>query len=271
MQLKLKSTPIIMQDFSIVGIKKQWEWQEFNKDKKPCLNGQNKCSSTACENCCDNFKRWVVAGTPEFPGRKTETRRTRGLDEVNADPDGWGFNEFRELEGNLYALFEMIDSRGEYHSRLIKCPYGQVGDELWVKEAYNDGFVNAIGDNVIAYEADVDNPEWLVGHEEYKKRKWKSPLFMPKAASRIRLEITSIKVERVQDITEEGALREGVFYDGKYKYWVIGDTDKHAMYCDKEFGAVHLFNQVFIDLHGEELLAKNPWVWVIQFTVKSFA
>lgn len=132
--------------------------------------------------------------------------------------------------------------------RVIKCPYGVIGDRLWVRETwkFND------------FETDPDYPafckdakpkyiyaedsKFYGGHYEEMKP-WKSPLFMPKEASRITLEITNIDVQRVQDITPADARREGfvdveAFRDG----W-----DKIHKNCP------------------ERLWDESPWVWVIEF------
>lgn len=109
----------------------------------------------------------------------------------------------------------------------VKCPYA-VGMRLWVKETYlltvdeptfsggefpdtvrsifhHEGIEKAIEEEWIIYRADNPNPDL-----DSDRAVWKSPLFMPREFSRILLEITEIRVERLQEITEEGAIREGM-------------------------------------------------------------
>lgn len=85
------------------------------------------------------------------------------------------------------------------------CPYGQVGDHLWVKETFAK-FVKGCPQGV-SYRADHLDPK---GDGPAHPITWRSPLFMPRSLCRLTLEIVSIKVERLQDITDEGALAEGV-------------------------------------------------------------
>ena len=122
------------------------------------------------------------------------------------------------------------------------CPYGQPGDILWVKETY--GFFNASDDLPIEYryKASDDKPEGLTG--------WKSGMFMPKAAARIFLEITDIRVEQLFKITREDAISEGCGNEG---------TD----YPEGNFYAL------WRKINGIESYQSNPWVWVISFKVLS--
>ena len=190
-------------------------------------------------------------------GCKTETRRMRGLKEINKNPDGWElWNVFVE-DGKDVNPMVFQDGRvvwnfantGEFknHQIAIQCPYGVVGDELWVKEAYDRGFFGVDGGvNRVHYAADGVDGNLM---------KWKSPMFMPKAASRIKLEITGIGLERLHDITEEGAMREGVTLEG------IASSHGHLNYR-------MAFAVRWTELHNN--YNSNPWVWVIQFTVKEF-
>lgn len=266
-----KSTPLIFQDFSIAGIRKQWEYQQYQAGKLPALQ-----------------EFYTINGFDTI-GCKTETRRTRGLDKI--DPDMWECKYEPEHEGTLIrtnlkdnseTLTNKIFPAGAYCipkqqdkwniETYIKCPYGKIGDEIWVKEAYDDGFIDINGVENFAYKANVDNPEWLLGHEEYKKRKWKNPMFMPKRISRIKLDITGLSIERLHDITEEGAIREGI--TGTRLPSLLGggmvyhNQVQYVSALDTEDSAIDAFNRTWINLHGQESWNKNPWVWVIQFTVK---
>lgn len=125
-------------------------------------------------------------------GRKTQTRRVVKHDLVA--------NEDICNKDNSYFYVE--DEYGDSHHITNFCPYGRVGDHLWVREAFakhedESGF----GCGYVEYRADKDKDTWTV---------WSSPIHMPKWRSRILLEITDVRVERLQDISEEDAIKEGI-------------------------------------------------------------
>jgi hypothetical protein len=97
----------------------------------------------------------------------------------------------------------------------IKCPYGWVGDVLWVRETWQKsdvlGFLHKAEYKEIIERWNKKNPDnkWTE-----KNLKWKPSIFMPKAACRIKLEITDVRVERLQDISEEDAKAEGIEFTG---------------------------------------------------------
>lgn len=252
----MKSTPLIFQDFSIAGLRKQWEYQQYQAGKLPA-----------------STEFYTINGFDAI-GCKTETRRTRGLDKINENPNEWEFKGFGDTTSSKVFKFPLSAETsyaafrnkitGEFEPSLIKPPYGVVGSEIWVKETYIElagSFPNAGG---YAYKADGVNTI----------EKWKSPLFMPKAASRIKLEITGISIERLHDITEEGALREGIIgtrlpaaLGGGMAYNIKG---KYISALDIEDSATGAYKWIWINMHGQESWNKSPWVWVIKFTVKEF-
>jgi hypothetical protein len=127
----------------------------------------------------------------------------------------------------------------------FSCPYGQPGDRLWVKETYAiyGEFKDGTG---YCYKADGD-----------RSITWKSSRFMPRAASRITLKLTSVRVERLQDISEADAQAEGV--------------DAYAKaYCSRrpedELTTVGYYELLWDSLNGKKYpWASNPWVWVVEF------
>lgn len=181
-------------------------------------------------------------------GKKTQTRRVVKLPDFGQSKTNgydWTYRDKR-------ALWNDISNA----QLLTKCPYGVVGDQLWVREGFRqelnlgydkDGnWPDAKGMFSYFYKADCSNPEgWGAGV-------WKSPLFMPRAASRILLEITNIRVERVQDISEHDAFAEGVEV------------------CDFERGlcAEEEYSVLWTEIHGyddQKGWNANPWVWVVEF------
>ncbi len=129
----------------------------------------------------------------------------------------------------------------KYPKGFAKCPYGVVGDRLWVKETYfpNEGQVP----NII-YKAD-----WNDRHKTgiTFTCQWKPSIFMPRIYSRITLETTNIRVERLQEITEEDAKKEGVMEGEDTGYYNEG------------------FYRIWDKINGKDSWKENPYVWVIEF------
>lgn len=148
----------------------------------------------------------------------------------------------------------------------VKCPYGVVGDQLWVREGYRqelnlgydkDGnWPDTKGMFSYFYKADCSNPEgWGAGV-------WKSPLFMPRAASRILLEITAIRVERVQDISEADARSEGITDGGCLSCGNPEPCECSNPKPDARESYIWLWDQINGKKHP---WSDNPWVWVVEF------
>ena len=186
-------------------------------------------------------------------GRKTQTRRTRGLDKINANPDAWQFMG--------------IDDAGEYvfwnptyydeHNGLsigIKCPYGQVGDQLWVRETFT-----LTQFNKPVYRADAkdkDGLRWdsIEPNDPQKEVLWRSPRFMFRWASRITTENTKIRVERVQDITTNDLIAEGI-------------EPPLAQYDSGSMPRIIIFEKLWDSLNAKRGYSWefNPCIWVIEF------
>jgi len=144
------------------------------------------------------------------------------------------------------------------------CPYGQPGDRLWVREGFR--LISQLGpetwDTFLhpQYKSDMK-----IGHicsimREFYKPGWKPSIHMPRWASRITLEITDVRVERVQDITDEGIMAEGFGYnqlreDGRMK---------------NGFPIIDGFADLWDSINAKRGYSwdLNPWVWAISFKVK---
>ena len=141
----------------------------------------------------------------------------------------------------------------------VKCPYGHVGDRLWVKEAlissaYDDG------EPCVKYEADGhihDDAVWVW------KRKYLPSMFMPRGLSRITLEITDVRVERLQSISANDCRAEGHPVDA-------GRSLDQAVHDD---AALDWYRDLWDSLNAERGFGwdVNPWVWVISFTAADAA
>lgn len=139
-----------------------------------------------------------------------------------------------------------IPPTGRSKDHLLLCPFGQPGDRLWVRETFALGEPPYFG---VAYRADEgDNPEDVGG----ERQKWTPSIHMPRYLSRITLEITDINVERVQDITADEAIKEGVVDPIMGTYGLSPKT---------------VFRDMWNDIYAERGLGwnENPWVWAITF------
>lgn len=246
-----KQYPIIFSDFSIEGLKKQWEYQQ--------KLGKLIRNSDASDSEGRLYLHHRVIPKPSVIGCKTETRRLTGLKEINKNPDEWLISCHGIYTGGKYYVeFAKKDKLSERTK--IKCPYGSAGDELWVRESFHKYTSSDKIDMPVIYSYKADNP--ITSNAPI----WKSPLFMPKEASRITLEITGISVERLQDITEEGALREGV--TEKWNEIITFPKLDNKQIKTETYAAGYA--KKWAELHGKESWNNSPWVWVIRFSVLSF-
>ena len=170
--------------------------------------------------------RAILAGT------KTQTRRLwklpRGCDwyaEMGGERDGWFVDQ-----GQPWWL----------HVSECRCPYGQPGDRLWVREAWARTTVFP-GSEIIVYR-EGDNRTDYGGP-------WKPSIHMPRAASRITLEITGVRVERLQGISRGDAMAEGCPFPNMAQ----GDDPRQW------------FADLWTQINGPGSWDANPWVWCIEF------
>ncbi|HNX82643.1 MAG TPA: hypothetical protein PKL77_10925 [Candidatus Omnitrophota bacterium] len=146
-----------------------------------------------------------------------------------------------------YVRFQHnIDRNREWATPMIVCPYGTVGDRLWVRETF-------AGDDWHGYVYRATEPDALPCGDEIIFKKWKPSIFMPREASRILLEIIDIRVERLNDISESDAENEGIGFLRE-----IPD-------CDETMSSRELFEVLWESINGSGSWEKNPWVWVICF------
>jgi hypothetical protein len=208
-------------------------------------------------------------------GRKTMTRRT--LKDIPTEGLVYDSSEkSRRVHGPYHGFNQTNFSTPNCFSEYFKCPYGQAGDILWVKEAYfafghweQEGTTkkgkdkwNFVYDSqkVVFNEDEIDSGFYFeskyTGYNHLEPRWFKrNSLFMPLWASRIQLEITKVRCERLLDITEEDAKNEGVTLDGPVSYIPA---------CQKSPYVYH-FAYLWDTINGYGSFEKNPWVWVIEF------
>lgn len=203
--------------------------------------------------------------------RKTQTRR----------PIKWKQTRFTEIgereDGSKWPWSEDAEHACDFWH---PCPFGAVGDRIWVREAYrfpaslDDVSPTGVGEMAVAtgyrkpwaptfYEFTGTFSDGWKGFETPPKvsdaGKLRPSIHMPRWASRILLEITDVRVERLNAISEEDAQAEGMELTG----W-------RPTYSDPDSGGEVLtpydnFAQLWESIYGEESWKANPWVWVIEF------
>lgn len=203
--------------------------------------------------------------TPEnaqkcFDGTKTQTRRLNGLEEVNACKH-W---DYPQMQARGVAVFLDSSQANPYNNALdVKCPYGVVGDRLWVREAWAWP-----GEESYLYKGSPADAGLV---EEWKKDpnccqvKWSPSIHMPRWACRTVAEITEVRVERLQDISEEDVIAEGVKRiahgrNGDY-YSAFRDEPHHDNWIDP----VDAYKELWESINGKGSWERNDWVWVVSF------
>lgn len=138
------------------------------------------------------------------------------------------------------------------------CPYGAPGDRLWVRERWAH-FFKGETPGACVYLADAGTDRWRqAASEDFAlnawKGMWRSPLLMPRWASRLTLEITEVRVQRVQDLTVADAEAEGI------------DPTPHAM-KPSGIDMVLEYRHAWDALNAKRGFpwSSNPWVWVVEF------
>lgn len=158
---------------------------------------------------------------------------------------------------------------GKNKSCIRKQPY-QPGDILYVRETWYKGLERYM------YRADYSDTEKFYRDGKEIEMKWHPSIHMPKEAARIFLRVTNVRVERLQDITEDETFEEGLDFTppclhltGENYCDIDGPCTSEIKYCDMSYG--ELFGEVLwnntikksdLDRYGWNA---NPWVWVIEF------
>ncbi|MGK3603623.1 morphogenetic protein [Klebsiella variicola] len=187
-------------------------------------------------------------------GRKTQTRRIiKPQPEATLSGSLSGKWLSRPLNGLLLPKIEDI---------AIHCPFGVVGDRIWVRETFQGPlFDYDLMDSYCkdptpfekpefcVYKADgVPAPEFYDADDELHCC-WRPSIHMPRWASRILLEITNVRVERLKSISDGDAIREG-----------CSTADMKSGVC-----VADVFARLWASIYGDESWNSNPWVWVIDF------
>jgi len=139
----------------------------------------------------------------------------------------------------------------------VRCPFGQPGDRLWVREAWRvcggREYEYQQDRGQVMYRATHEIDGFPLGWESYYK--WRPSIHMPRWASRITLEIRDVRVERLQEISVADAIAEGVNVH----------PDFHGKPCDSIYSPVQAFRDLWESIHGLGAWEASPWVWAVAF------
>ncbi|WP_395314810.1 hypothetical protein [Enterobacter roggenkampii] len=209
-------------------------------------------------------------------GRKTQTRRVMKVQPSDGfHPTHNGYD--LDLNAHWYTpgvvdkngylqpakkdVFGVADENEGY-----TCPFGAVGDRIWVREAFQGPLVSEeFLEEYRAYPAKFENPEYCeyaadggprpeyCDLDDNLRHGWRPSIHMPRWASRLTLEITSVRVERLRDLSEDDAKSEGITppSGGVLPGWEYRIN----------------FRELWMSIYGSDNWEANPWVWVIEFKV----
>lgn len=204
-------------------------------------------------------------------GQKTQTRRV-------VKPRGRNSLFAVEADGSPAWSDSYILDPGNDEWRMRDCPYGQLGDRLWVRETVACGACapgkpshwspsfwrreqgTPSNPNGLWYAADGLAPERPIT----ERGKWTPAIHMPRWASRILLEIASVRVERLNDCSEADALAEGVRETSLGDLHMIGPDGCGALPRAAAPPLV-LWEFLWRNINGDTSWEANPWVWVVEF------
>lgn len=197
-------------------------------------------------------------------GRKTQTRRA--VAQPKRISDEWRRADTASIrcmgkpwepERYLYAEFFKFDGDGSSFGKVVgtvTCPYGQPEDRLWVREKWYCAGEHECDGYPARYEVDAELASAV-------STKWRTPIFMPRWASRITLEITNVRVERLQSISDEDAKAEGVDQApySPNRIWIANPENSRRY--------IKTFRKAWDKLNAKRGYSweSNPWCWVLEF------
>lgn len=187
-------------------------------------------------------------------GRKTQTRR------IVKQRGGWpvvAVHEHREPftdspPGDVFYSLDCDNKSGRiFVEQNVRCPHGAPGDQLWVRESLVKGSAGLVSWKACPWSGPRRDGEFV---DWPWSRDTLTSIHMPRWASRLTLEVESVRVERVQDISEADAKAEGV-------------RPENAAINGMDGAYQNAFVDAWVAINGEEGWQSNPWVWAITFRV----
>lgn len=211
--------------------------------------------------------------------RKTQTRRLIKYGDIKINPE-WFASIYPDGGGNWVAWSHDMPGTAEFTKKAYPngegfiCPYGHPGDRLWVRETYQHAACFESNLEEYAYAADYSD---LNEVRKLANVKWRPSIHMPRAASRITLDVRSIQPQRLHDISPADAIAEGI---DSFRP-VPGDGPPETLYrdylADEKFktgqpvrkypftSPIESYRTLWQKINGPQSWGLNPWVWVIQF------
>jgi hypothetical protein len=212
-------------------------------------------------------------------GRKTQTRRTKGLDFINLFPNhyelnGIGMKNVRSIERMEFKSFYILKNKMSEQIVNVDFPY-EIDDIIWVRENFytqenfNHWSIAQIFHCKVEIFYTADIPYYNI-KRPLNRGKNRPSIHMPKEAARIFLKVTNIRFEQLNDITEADSIAEGVYENPLFGHncYLCGKKG-HVGTPNCEDGFFHTAKDSFFSLwesiNGKQSLESNPWVWVIEF------
>lgn len=220
-----------------------------------------------------------------YSDRKTVTRRVNDLDLVNKNPSSWSRPVIVQKMPAGSRTFWGFTRRDDQF--VVRCPFGEVGDRLWVREIFSP-YEPIGGGRGSRPAAKIETASYVVFHDggqvyrdpfhyypptkpydphgdrkSFSGIKWRPSIHMPRWASRLTLEIVSVRIERLQEITEAQALAEGLPPEQSDITLVRNALLKGSMVVDR-------FARGWDEINGHRNRGRykwkrNPYLWVIEF------
>lgn len=218
-------------------------------------------------------------------GRKTMTRRIVKITKDDITEATWGYTAFTPPG---YISFRAKHADGHYGESFVKCPYGQKGDVLWIKETHfrfghweeDEGEYTSTGKQKMKFmpvTAEVkyfDNPpENYISYGKVNADHWyqRPSIFMHYTSCRLFTEITGIRVERLQDISRYDAIQEGIERSSDdaeytwYKNYLWEEGKNSLVTANFKQQPVMSFCSLWAKINEMKSWESNPWVWVVSF------
>lgn len=203
-------------------------------------------------------------------GRKTQTRRLDGLHEINKTPGQWTFQGFGD--GGTLLFTHRVS--GELHT--IPTRY-VVGEDRWVRETWGsldadhplckDGRKPRDGDRLVYRANPADDYQWGSGKHSQGDFCWRPSIHMPRWACRLVLEVKTVRVERLQEISDVDAIAEGIQY--RHELDPYGSCHYQSQVePNKGFNSpAAAFHELWDSLNEKRGYGwnTNPWAWAIEF------
>lgn len=200
-------------------------------------------------------------------GRKTQTRRVL-KDQPTEKPQGrWSWiasssergesGKFQyswpDPDGNAFTI------RGREQAVRYRCPYGKIGERLWVRETW-------VPMSTFEPSSETGALYRATESDQYRDKdfNWKPSIHMPRWASRITLEITGVRIERLNNIDLADCIAEGIewkYRDDKTTHW----RDYSGLDVSCTTSAYFSYQTLWESINGPLSWSLNPWVWVVEF------